>query len=136
RFFWKEFKMLFTSLRIIYPVAMAFVLYWLSVYMRPFGHELSLPVWGMLFFLSGLTGMFVYYRKISNKLKNYVAFKSSINSFVILNTLLQFNIYGMRYLENPNYSISLSFQSISTYFMLVLVFLSFISVFLIPRVLN
>lgn len=80
--------------------------------------------------------MFVYYRRTSRKLKNYIAFNSSMNSFAALNALLQFNIYGMRYLENPNYTIALTFQSISTYIMLLLVLLSFISVFLIPSVLN
>ncbi|WPR76094.1 hypothetical protein [Algoriphagus sp. NG3] len=65
----------------------------------------------------------------------YIRF-SNRNAFVVLNTLLQFNVYGMRYLENPNYSLTLTFQSIATYFMLFLVFLSFISVFLIPCVLD
>ena len=136
RFFWEEFKSLFTSFRIIYPAAVGFMLYWLSVFTRPFGHELSLPIWAAIFFLASILGTFFYYRKTGKKLKNYVAFKNSINAFVVLNTLLQFNIYGMRYLENPNYSLAFTSQSIATYFMLPFVFLSFISVFLIPRVLN
>lgn len=44
RYFWEEFKTLFTSNRIIYPAAMAIILYWLSSHARPFGYELSLPM--------------------------------------------------------------------------------------------
>lgn len=136
RFFWEEFVEFFTSYRIIYPAGIGFILYWLSINSKLFGEQLSLPIWGGIFFLIGLLGIFVHYRKISKKLKNYVAFKSSLNAFVILNTLLQFNIYGLRYLENPNYSLAFTFQSFATYIMLTIVFLSFISVFLIPRVLD
>lgn len=136
RFFGEEFVEFFTSYRIIYPAGIGFILYWLSINSKLFGEQLSLPIWGGIFFLIGLLGIFVHYRKISKKLKNYVAFKSSLNAFVILNTLLQFNIYGLRYLENPNYSLAFTFQSFATYIMLTIVFLSFISVFLIPRVLD
>ena len=136
RFFWEEFVEFFTSYRIIYPAGIGFILYWLSINSKLFGEQLSLPIWGGIFFLIGLLGIIVHYRKISKKLKNYVAFKSSLNAFVILNTLLQFNIYGLRYLENPNYSLAFTFQSFATYIMLTIVFLSFISVFLIPRVLD
>ncbi|UZD22476.1 hypothetical protein PBT90_03415 [Algoriphagus halophytocola] len=136
RFFWEEFIAFFTSYRIIYPAAIGFILYWLSVNTRPFGYELSLPVWGAIFFFASTLGMLFSYGKTGKKLKNYVAFKSSFNAFVILNTLFQINLYGMRYLKNPDYSFAFTFQSIATYFMLVFVFLSFISVFLIPRVLD
>ncbi|MBN3584361.1 hypothetical protein JYB64_18345 [Algoriphagus aestuarii] len=136
KFYLEEFQSLFTSYRILYPTAIGFILYWLSVNTRPLGHELSLPICGAIFFLAGLAGIFILYGKTIKKLKNYVAFKSSVNAFVVLNMLLQFNFYGLRYLENPHYSLAFTFQSIATYFMLGFVFLSFISVFLIPRVLN
>ena len=136
RFFLEEFVEFFTSYKIIYPAGIGFILYWLSINSKLFGEQLSLPIWGGIFFLVGLLGIFLHYRKISKKLKNYVAFKSSLKAFVILNTLLQFNIYGLQYLENPNYSLAFTFQSFATYSMLTIVFLSFISVFLIPKVLD
>ena len=46
RFFWEEFKALFTSYRITYPIIVSFILYWLSVNFTLFGEQVSLPLWG------------------------------------------------------------------------------------------
>ena len=50
RFFWEELRAFFISYRIFYPAVVGFILYWLSVNTRPFGYELTLPVWAVAFF--------------------------------------------------------------------------------------
>ncbi|MEB2776444.1 hypothetical protein SYJ56_14065 [Algoriphagus sp. D3-2-R+10] len=136
RFFWEEIKSLFTSHRIIYPTAMAFVLYWLSVYTRPFGYELSLPVWAVIFFFVGLVYIVFNYHRVDKSLKNYVAFKSTNNFMVILNLFMQVNFYGLKYLENPNYTFEFTFKGIMMGLGLALIAMSFFSIFLLPSVLK
>jgi hypothetical protein len=102
RFFWEELKVFFTSYRIIYPAKTGFILYWLSVNTRPFGYELTLPVWAVFFFFVGLIYIVVSYYRVNKSLKNYVAFKSTNNFMVLLNLFMQLNIYGLRFFENPD----------------------------------
>jgi isoprenylcysteine carboxyl methyltransferase (ICMT) family protein YpbQ len=136
RFFWEEFKSLFRSYRIIYPMTMTFILYWLSVNARPFGYELSLPIWGGIFFITGLLFIIVRYWKINKSLKNYITYKYSTNSFIFINAMMQVNIFGMRFLENPDYTVAITVQSILTWISIVALSSCFISIFLISRVLN
>lgn len=136
RFFWEEFKMLFTSNRLFYPAAMAYILYWLSIYIKPFGYELSLPIWGILFFFVGLVYILISYHRIDKSLKNYVAFKSTNNFLLILNLFIQGNFYGLNYFENTNYAIELTTKGIVMSLGLLFITLSFLSVFLLPKVLN
>jgi hypothetical protein len=136
RFFWEEFKTFFTSYRIIYPAIVGFILYWLSVNTRPFGYELTLPVWAVVFFLIGVVYIIVSYHKINKRLKDYVAFKSTNNFMLILNLFMQSNIYALRFFENPDYVIDFSFKGILMGIGLLLIAMSFISIFLLPRVLD
>jgi hypothetical protein len=136
RFFWEEFKTFFTSYRIIYPTAVGFILYWLSVNTRPFGYELTLPVWGVAFFLIGLVYIIASYYRVNQNLKNYVAFKSTTNFMLFLNLFLQSNIYGLRFFENPDYVIDFTFMGVFMAIGLLLIAMSFISIFILPRVLD
>ncbi|REG81517.1 hypothetical protein [Algoriphagus antarcticus] len=136
RFFWEEFKSIFTSIRIIYPIAIASILYWLSINTRPFGYELTLPIWGVIFFFIGLVYVISSYMRVDKELKNYVAFKSTNNFLVILNLFMQVNIYGLRYFENPNYVIEFTAKGVFMSIGLVFILMSFFSVFILPRVLN
>jgi hypothetical protein len=138
-FFWEEVKTLLMSYRIVFPIGMIYILYWLSVYTRPFGYELSLPIWGGIFIGLGLVFIIVKYWNMYNidkSLKNYVSFRSSTNSFTFFNFMMQLNLFGMRFLENPDYSISFSSESILTWLSILSISACFISIFLIPRVLN
>ena len=136
RFFWEEFKTFFKSYRIIYPVAVGFILYWLSVNSRPFGYELTLPVWGVIFFFVGLVYVLFTYHNVDKRIKNYVAFKSTNNFLVILNLFMQVNIYGLRHFENPNYSIEFTVKGVFMTIGLILILISFFSIFILPRVLD
>jgi len=136
RFFWQEVKMLFWSYRIIYPAAVTFILFWLSVYTRPLGYELSLPIWAVLFFFAGAIYIGITYARIDKNLKNYVVFKSSSNWLLILNLFTQVNFYGLRYLENPGYSFDFTIQGAVMALGLTLIIMSFFSVFLLPRILS
>ncbi len=136
RFFWEELKAFFTSYRIIYPATTGFILYWLSVNTRPFGYELTLPVWAVLFFFVGLIYIVVSYYRVNKNLKNYVAFKSTNNFMVLLNLFMQLNIYGLRFFENPDYVIDFTFKGVFMGLGLLLIVMSFFSIFLLPRVLD
>lgn len=136
RFFWEEIKLLFTSHRIIYLAAIGFILYWLNVNTRPFGYELTLPVWAVLFFFAGLFYIIASYYRVNKSLKNYVAFKSTNNFMVILNLFMQLNIYGLRFFENPDYVIDFTFKGVFMALGLLLIAISFLSIFLLPRVLD
>ncbi len=136
RFFREEVKSIFTSIRIIYPIAIASILYWLSVNTRPFGYELNLPIWGVIFFFIGLVYVISSYMRVDKELKNYVAFKSTNKFLVILNLFMQLNIYGLRYFENPNYVIEFTAKGVFMSIGLVFILMSFFSVFILPRVLN
>jgi len=70
RFFWEEFKSIFTSSRIIYPVAMGFILYLLSINSRLFGEQVSLPVWGAAFTSIAVIFIIVKYWRATKSLKN------------------------------------------------------------------
>jgi len=50
--------------------------------------------------------------------------------------MMQFNIHGMRFLGNPDYTISFTPQGIFTWLALAGISACFISIFLIPSVLN
>jgi len=136
RFFWEELKAFFTSYRIIYPATTGFILYWLSVNTRPFGYELTLPVWAVLFFFVGLIYIVVSYYRVNKNLKNYVAFKSTNNFMVLLNLFMQLNIYGLRFFENPDYVIDFTFKGVFMGIGLLLIVMSFFSIFLLPRILD
>jgi hypothetical protein len=136
RFFWQEFKTFFTSYRVIYPIAMAFILYWFSVNTRPFGYELSLPVWAVIFFFAGVVAILIKYHKASKQFKNYVAFKSTNNYIFILNIFMQINFFGLQHFENPSYPFEFTFKGILMGIGLLLIAISFISIFLLPRVLD
>lgn len=136
RFFWEELRSFFTSYRIIYPAAIGFTLYWLSVNTRPFGYELTLPVWAVLFFFVGLIYIVVSYYRVNKSLKNYVAFKSTNNFLVILNLFMQVNFYGLRFFENPDYVIDFTMKGVFMSIGLLLILMSFLSIFLLPRVLD
>jgi len=75
RFFWEEFKTLFTSYRISYPTGVVLLLYWLSANTRPFGFEVSLPIWAGIFFISSLIFVSLFYWKSNIELKNYASYK-------------------------------------------------------------
>ncbi|WP_191322065.1 hypothetical protein [Algoriphagus aquimarinus] len=135
-FFWEELIGFFKSYRIIYPAVMGFILYWLSVNTRPFGYELTLPIWAVAFFFVGLVYIIVSYYKVNKRLKNYVAFKRTTNFMVILNMFTQLNIYALRFFENPNYVIDFTVKGVFMALGLLLIAMSFISIFLLPRVLD
>lgn len=126
----------FTSYRIIYPAAMAFILYWLSVNTRPFGYELNLPVWGVIFFFIGAIYIIIRLFRIDKSIQNYIAFKNFSNWLVVLNIFFQVNINSIRYIESPIYPLELSWQGVGTSIGLAMIILSFLSIFLLPRVLN
>ncbi|SFT95604.1 hypothetical protein SAMN04489724_2951 [Algoriphagus locisalis] len=136
RFFWEEFIAFFKSYRIIYPAAIGFILYWLSVNTRPFGYELTLPVWAVLFFFAGLIFIAASYYRVNKSLKNYVAYKSTNNFMLILNFFLQLNVNGLRFFENPGYVIDFTFKGVFMALGLLLIAISFLSIFLLPRVLD
>jgi hypothetical protein len=126
RFFWEELKAFFTSYRIVYPTTTGFILYWLSVNTRPFGYELTLPVWAVFFFFVGLIYIVVSYYRVNKSLKNYVAFKSTNNFMVLLNLFMQLNIYGLRFFENPDYVIDFTFIGVFMGIGLLLIVMSFL----------
>jgi len=136
RFFWEEFKFLFLSYRIIYPIAVAFILYWMSVYTRPFGYELSLPIWAMTFFVLGALYILISYSRIDKSLKNYVAFKSSSTWLSILGLFFHTNFWALRLLENTYFNYEFGLQVIVMWIAIGLMTLAFFSIFLIPKVLN
>jgi hypothetical protein len=136
RYFLEELKTLFTSYRIIYPLVSALILYWLSATTRPFGFDLSLPIWLGFFFISSLIILFIIHSKSNKELKNYASYKSAFNSFAFLNFLMQINFFGMRFLENPDYSFVWTSKSIITWISLVTISACFILIFLIPSVLQ
>lgn len=136
RFFWEELRTFFISYRIIYPAVVVFILYWLSINTRPFGYELTLPVWAVAFFFVGLIYIIVSYYRVNRSLRNYVAFKSTNNFMVILNLFMQLNIYGLRFFENPDYVIDFTFKGVFIAIGLLLIAISFLSIFLLPRVLD
>ncbi|MCE7054776.1 hypothetical protein LZF95_08835 [Algoriphagus sp. AGSA1] len=136
RFFWEEFISFFTSYRIIYPATIGFILYWLSVYTRPFGMQLTLPFWAVAFFFVGLIYIIVSYYRANKSLKNYVAFKSTNNFLLILNVFMQMNIHGLRFFENPDYVIDLTVRGVFMALGILIIALSFLSIFLLPKVLD
>jgi hypothetical protein len=136
RFFWEELKALFTSYRIIYPATIGFILHWLSVNTRPFGYELTLPIWAVFFFFVGIIYIVVSYYRVNKSLKNYIAFKSTNNFMVLLNLFMQLNIFGLRFFENPDYVIDFTFKGVFMGISLLLIVMSFFSIFLLPRVLD
>lgn len=135
-FFREEFKSLFLSYKIIYPTAIALIIYWLSLNTRPFGYELNLPIWGGIFIVIGLVFIIGKYWSTHKSLKNYISFRSSTNSFAFFNFMMQLNIFGMLFLENPDYSVSFTPKSILTWLSIVSISACFISIFLIPRVMS
>lgn len=135
-FFWEEFKSFFTSHRVIYPIALAFILYWFSLNTRPFGYELTLPVWAVLFFVAGVVAVLIKYHKANKQFKNYVAFKSTNNYMFILNFFMQINFFGLQHFENPNYPFEFTFKEVFMMIGLMLILMSFISIFLLPLVLD
>ena len=136
RFFWEEFVEFFTSYRIIYPAGIGFILYWLSVNTRPFGYEITLPIWAAVFFLAGLIYIAIKYLTVRNGLKNYVAYKSTNNFLAILNLFMQVNFYGLRYFENPGFVIDFTAKGVIMALGLLLIAISYLSIFLLPRVLD
>ncbi|MFC5625703.1 hypothetical protein [Algoriphagus winogradskyi] len=136
RFFWEEFVDFFTSHRIIYPAGIGFILYWLSVNTRPFGDELTLPVWAVLFFFAGLIFIAARYYRVNKSLENYVAYKSTNNFMLILNFFLQLNVNGLRFFENPGYVINFTFKGVLMVIGILLIAISFLSIFLLPKVLD
>ncbi|PZX60464.1 hypothetical protein LV84_00743 [Algoriphagus ratkowskyi] len=136
RFFWEEFKTIFKSLRIIYPLAVGYILYWLSTNSSLFGEQVSLPVWGGAFTLIAIIFTIIRYWNTNKNLKNYVSYRSSTNSFGFFNVMLQFNLHSLLYFENPDYTFAFTAQSIFTWFGIIIMLACFISIFLIPRVLN
>jgi uncharacterized membrane protein (DUF485 family) len=136
RFFWEELKALFTSYRIIYPVIVSFILYWLSVNFKLFGEHVGVPLWGGVYVIAAAFIIYGIYLTINKSLKNYVSYKSSGNSFVFFNTMMQISIFGMRRLETPYYTFDFSPQSILTWLSVMAISACFICIFLIPRVLN
>ncbi|WP_439490387.1 hypothetical protein [Algoriphagus sp.] len=136
RFFWEEFIAFFTGYRIIYPTALGFILYWLSVYTRPFGLELTLPIWAVGFFFVGLIYITVSYHRANKSLRNYVAFKSTNNYLLILNVFMQMNIHGLRFFETPDYVIDLTVQGVFMALGMLIIVLSFLSIFLLPKILD
>jgi hypothetical protein len=136
RFFWEEFKSIFTSTRMIYPVAVGFILYWLSINSRLFGEQVSLLVWGGAFTIIAVIFIILRYWTINKTIKNYVSYRSSTNSFAFFNVMMHSSIFGMRFLENPDYTVAITIQSILTWISIVALSSCFISIFLIPRVLN
>ena len=103
---------------------MAFVLYLLSVYTRPFGYELTLPVWAMLFSVGSIY-IVIGYIKVDKSLKKYVSFNGINNFMVMLNTFMQVNIYGLRLFENPTYTIELNTKGMVMVVGLLLIVMSF-----------
>jgi fumarate reductase subunit C len=103
---------------------MAFVLYLLSVYTRPFGSELTLPVWAILFSV-GLIYIVIGYIKVDKSLKKYVSFNGINNFMVMLNTFMPVNIYGLRLFENPTYTIELNTKGMVMVVGLLLIVMSF-----------
>ncbi|PZX48659.1 hypothetical protein [Algoriphagus chordae] len=136
RCFWEEFKALFTSYRIIYPIIVTFILYWLSVNFKLFGEQVSLPLWGGVYIIGAAFILLGFYLTVSKGLKNYVSYRSSGNSFAFFNLMMQISIFGMRRLENPYYNFDFSPQSILTWLSVLAISACFICIFLIPRVLN
>ncbi|MEP1257870.1 hypothetical protein, partial [Algoriphagus sp.] len=136
RFFWEEFKSIFTSHRLFYPAAVGFMLYWLSVNSTLFGERLSLPVWGGAFTVLAIIFIIARYWKANKSMKNYVSYRSSIHSFTFFNLMMQISIFGMRRLENPYYNFDFSPQSILTWLSILAISACFICIFLIPHVLK
>jgi hypothetical protein len=136
RFFWEEFMYLFLSYRIVYPIAVAFILYWMSVYTRPFGYELKLAIYAVIFFVLGALYVLIGYSRIDKSLKNYVAFKSSFTWLSILGLFLQLNFWALHLLENPDFNYEFGFQKNVMWIAMGLITLAFFSIFLIPKVLN
>lgn len=136
RFFCEEFKALFTSYRIIYPILVSFFLYWLSVNFKLFGEQASLPLWGGVYIIAAAFIILGIYLTVSKSLKNYVSYRSSGKSFAFFNFMMQISLFGMRRLETPYYSFDLSPQSILTWLSVLAISACFICIFLIPRVLN
>jgi hypothetical protein len=136
RFFWEEFKTFFTSYRIIYPTIVGFILYWLSIDTTLFGEQLSLPIWGGAFTIIAIVFIIIRYWSTNKNLKNYVSYRSSANSFVFFNLMMQISLFGMQRMENPDYTMEFTFQSILTWVSIAALLMCFISIFLIPRVLD
>ncbi|WP_425635908.1 hypothetical protein ACPUEN_10875 [Algoriphagus yeomjeoni] len=136
RFFWEELRAFFTSYRIIYPAGIGFILYWLSLNTRPFGYEFSILFWGVMVFFIGAIYIFIRLFKIDKGLQNYLVFKNSTNWLVILNVSMQVNIHALRYIESPIIPIEFTWIGIGTSIGLAMIVLSFLSVFLLPRVLD
>ncbi|SFB15969.1 hypothetical protein [Algoriphagus aquimarinus] len=135
RFFWEEFKSIFTSSRLIYPIALGFMLYWLSMNSLLFGEKVGLPVWGGAFTILAVIFIIARYWKANKSMKNYVSYRSSVHSFTFFNLMLQVSMFGMRRLENPYYPFDFSPQSILTWLSVMAISACFICIFLIPRVL-
>lgn len=136
RFFWEEFKSIFTSHRIIYPTAVGLMLYWLSINSTLFGEQMSLPIWGAAFTMAAIVYIIIRYWNANKKLKNYVSYRSSANSFYFFNFMMQISLFGMQRLNSPDYSLALTPQSIFTWISICAISACFISIFLIPRVLD
>tara|TARA_R110002049_G_C8855559_1_gene537765 strand:- start:348 stop:542 length:195 start_codon:yes stop_codon:yes gene_type:complete len=49
---------------------------------------------------------------------------------------MQLNIYGLRFFENPDYVIDFTFKGVFMAIGLLLIAISFLSIFLLPRVLD
>ncbi|MDG1278580.1 MAG: hypothetical protein P8O16_14955 [Algoriphagus sp.] len=135
-FFWEEFKKPFTTYRIVFPVGIAFILYWLSMYTRPFGYELTFPIWAVIFFFVGLIFIIINYHKEQKRYKNYVAFRSTNNFLLFLNFFIQPNFFALRYLDTSVFTFEFTPEGIFMSIALLTILLSFLSTFFIPRVLQ
>lgn len=89
RYFWEEFKMLFISYRIIFPIIVSFILYWLSINSKLFEKQVSLPLWGGMFTIIAFVFIIDRYWTTNKSLKNYVSYRSSANSFYFFNLMMQ-----------------------------------------------
>ena len=134
--YWASLRSLLTSYRVFYLILLGWIFHLISQNFTLFGEKLTAPGWAVIGLMISMIFFLIYFHRVGKNFKNYATFKHGLNFFGGFNLIIHISIQGLRFLMGPEIPMELNFQGIMAWITLSALLIAWVSLFLLPQIIQ
>lgn len=134
--YWASLRTFFTSYRVFYLLILGWAMDFASKNFTLFGEKLTAPGWGVIALIISVIFYLIYYHRVGKNYKNYATFRHASSFMGGANVFLQLAIQGLRFQTGTEIPMELTFQGIIAWITIIALFICWISIFLLPKIIQ
>jgi hypothetical protein len=115
---------------------LAWAFHFISQNFTLFGKKLTAPGWAVIGLMISMVFFFIYFHRVGKNYKNYATFKHGLSFFGGFQLIIHISLQGMRFLMGSEIPMELTFQGIMAWITITAVLIVWISIFLLPKIIQ